>query len=295
MNALDTLIKIAEIDTLYDANLRYCLVGVDKRPYKIDGTSARPNTISDFVDFDKLMSCNNLQDYAGIGISIQGSNICAIDIDHCFTESNNVDTADERAKTAIEMFKDKAYIEFSFSGTGLRILFRHNLIDDYSEKYYIKNDKTNIEFYQPSNSYRYVTITGNVLYDNNIDTSDDLDETLFAFLNKYMVRRIKIKHDKTEITDDASIDELMKKVKHLYRINIRFQSLWFGKAPGSGSNESQLDYHLLAELYENITHDKEKLRLIFEQSPYFKSKDSKHLYKWNYNDFRYFEYMYNEL
>ena len=82
MNALTTLIKIVETDALYNADLRYCLVGENKLPYKIDGNFAKPNCISDFVSINELMSCNNLNDYAGIGISIQGSKICAIDVDH---------------------------------------------------------------------------------------------------------------------------------------------------------------------------------------------------------------------
>lgn len=293
MNALDTLTKIADVDTLYYANLKYCLVGSNKQPYKIDGTNVRPNNISDFVSFDKLVSCDYLINYAGVGISIQASKICAIDVDHCFSKANDLSSADERAKSILEIFKDKAYIEFSFSGLGLRILFRHNVIEDYSDKYYIKNDKNNIEFYQPSSSYRYVTITGNVIYENELDKLDD--ETLFDFLNKYMIRLTKVKHEKSTIVDTSSIEELLVKVKHRYRTNFSFQELWFGRAPGSGSNESQLDYRLIAELYENVTQDKDKLKQLFELSPYFKSKDSKHLYKWYYKDYRYFEYMYSKL
>ena len=35
------------------------------------------------------------------------------------------------------------------------------------------------------------------------------------------------------------------------------------------------------------------LKQIFEASPYFKTKDSKHIFKWNYQEGRYFNYVYD--
>ena len=37
------------------------------------------------------------------------------------------------------------------------------------------------------------------------------------------------------------------------------------------------------------------LKKIFENSPYFKSKDQKHMRKWDYQDFRYYDYIYDHL
>ena len=47
----------------------------------------------------------------------------------------------ENSTLIMEMFKDFAYMEFSFSGTGLRILFKSNVvINDYAKKEKIKYD-----------------------------------------------------------------------------------------------------------------------------------------------------------
>lgn len=292
MNALTTLEKIVNTH-LCEEDLKYCLVSSNKHPLKIDGTPARPNTLTDFVDLTELVKCENLEDYAGIGISVQASNICAIDVDHCFSTALDITSADSRAKDILERFKDIAYCEFSFSGKGLRVLFKHSVIDDYSLKYYIKNEKFGIEYYQPNTSYRYVTITGNAIADNSLNmVSDELTD----FLNTYMLREVRKSSEViTQIEETRSYEELMRLVKVTYLKNNVFQEAWFAEAPGSGKDESEKDYFLIAYLYENITQDKELLRQIFETSPYFKSKDSHHIYKWNNQEHRYYNYVYNTI
>lgn len=293
MSARETLDRILKT-SLANQELRYCLVSEKKLPYKCDNTLARPNEVSDFVSIDNLLQCTSLDTYAGVGISIQASNIYAVDVDHCFSEPFNLMSADDRANDILERFVDIAYCEFSFSGTGLRVLFNMNkLIDDYSTKYYIKNTKKNVEFYQPAKSFRYVTVTGKVISDT-FDTIDN--EIVIEFLNDYMKRPVSLSSNlKTLEVETRSFEELMRLVKFEYFKNHEFQEQWFSNAPGSGRNESEKDFHLLMCLYESITRDKELIRQIFEASPYFKSKDSKHKYKWEYSDHRYFEYVYNQI
>ena len=74
-----------------------------------------------------------------------------------------------------------------------------------------------------------------------------------------------------------------------------FQNLWFTNAPGSGKDESERDYHLVAYLFENVTQDHDMIKQIFEQSNFFKTKDYKHVYKWTNQNGRYFEYLYNTI
>lgn len=292
MNSLDVLIQIAKTK-LINENLKYCLVSSEKVPFKIDNTCAKPNILSDFVDFETLLQCNSLTSYAGVGISIQASKICAIDVDHCFLKAFDINSADDRAIDILNRFNNKCYIEFSFSGTGMRLLFKHNVIDDYSNNYYIKNDKTETEFYQPGKSFRYVTITGMSIIDKSIDVIDDA--TLYSFFNSYMLKQKKKETQIHTVDDGKSIEDLLKLVKKLYYTDYIFQDLWFSKAPGSGSDESERDYHLVAYLYENVTQDKSKLKTIFEHSPFFKSKDFKHKNKWTAQNGRYFEYLYSHI
>lgn len=294
MTALDCIENILDTN-LYLADLQYCLVTKRKLPIKIDGTAARSNVMSDFVNIEALLQCKTLGSYAGIGISIQASNICAIDVDHCFERPFDFTSIDHRAKEIYEMFKDIAYCEFSFSGQGLRILFRQPVIEDYVHHYYIKNEKLQVEFYQPSKSYRYVTITGKVIADNSVDMSEEEQSVVKDFLDRFMKKPQVLHEVKTSEVEVKSFEELMKDVKLFYFKNSLFQNLWFANAPGSNSNESELDFQLLSMLYENITQDKDLIRQIFEESPYFKSKDSKHINKWEYNNHRYFEYVYSNI
>lgn len=295
MSSLDTFKQIINNDNLINANLKYCLVNESKIPFKLNGENARPNHIEDFVDIEEFINFDNFEKYAGIGISIQGSNICAIDVDKCFKEPFNLDSADERALDIIDRFMKFAYIEFSFSGKGLRVFFKNEIIPNYSNAYHIKNDSNSVEFYQPAQSYRYVTITGKYIINNSISYDEKNKIIINEFLNDYMKKPIKVKKQSTVIIDDKSLEELQKIIKGKLLTDFIFQEKWFSKAPGSNSNESEIDFYLLSYLYDNITQNKEKLKLLFESSPYFKSKDNKHLRKWNYSEFRYYNYLYERI
>ena len=294
MTAIDCVDRIAKTKLL-NGNLKYCYVTSNKLPVRVDGVLAKTNKLDDFVDLEDLVQ-GNISLYAGVGISIQASNVCAIDVDKCFKIPNDISSISEIGKDILDMFKDIAYCEFSFSGTGLRILFRMPVIENYTNKYYIKNSVQGIEYYQPSSSYRYVTITGNVIYDNTIDYFDtDMCNILYTFLQKYMKKPEVAKSAINNVDTTSSIDKLMKKVKYLYLSKSEFQMLWFSKAPGSGKDESERDFHILVYLYENITQNKETLRELFEISPYFKSKDNKHMNKWTYQEYRYYDYIYEQI
>ena len=295
MSAIDTLEQIINSE-LVNYDFRYCFVNRSKIPYRPDGFEARTNVVTDFVTLNELMDSPMLtrKRIVGIGVSIQASNVCAIDIDDCFAESFNFGSVDERGKEILELFEDVAYCEFSFSGHGMRILFLHDIIKNYNERYYIKNSKLNIEYYQPSESNRFVTVTGKYIRNNPIQHATNIDIALNQFLEQYMVRPQKSKKVLATM-NDIDFESAMNKVTRLYIINSKFQSLWFSTAPGSGYDESERDYQIVAMLYENITTNEDMIRQLFETSPYFQSKDEDHLRKWTNNDYRYFKYMYSHL
>ncbi len=292
MNVIDTIERISKT-ILPNENLKFCFVTSDKKPVKIDGAIARPNCESDFVSFEDLFQCTNIDSYAGLGISIQASKICAIDVDHCFSIANDIESADERAKKILETFKD-AYCEFSFSGTGLRVLFRSALIDHYSDTYYVKNERVQIEYYQPSHSFRYVTVTGNKITDGIIKEIES--DRLYSFLDEFMKKPERKKYSASTTSDETrSFEQLQNLVKYHYFKNNLFQNLWFGQAPGSGKDESERDYAIIVFLFENVTQDKTLLKQLFESSPFFKSKDYHHQHKWTNQDFRYYNYIYDQI
>ena len=283
MSSFDTLLQISDTPLL-SFPLRFCLVAKDKKPFKVDGTLAKPNCAEDFVNFETLLKCDKLNDFAGIGISIQASKICAIDVDHCFSEPFNKHTIDERGKEICE---------FSFSGTGMRILFTTNSIENYADLYYTKNEKYSVEFYRPEGSARYVTVTGKMLSNRNISRVDL--ETVIKFLNLYMIKPVRHFKKSKKIEEEKSLEECKRQVIQLYYNNHKFQELWFAQAPGSGKNESEMDFEILCILYESITTDYDNLKSLFEMSPYFKSKDFKHRQKWEGQDNRYLKYIFGIL
>lgn len=286
MTAIDTLHRVLQNEHLVNANLKFCYVDKNKVPYK-GPYLARPNITSDFVKIEEL-DLQYAEQYMGLGISIQASRICAIDVDHCFTIPFDVASADNRAQEIINIFTaNPTYCEFSFSGTGLRILFRAAPIPDYQTKYYIKNSKTQCEYYFPEGSNRYVTVTGKTIINSGVNFVPD--SILKQFLNTYMPRRINATTKPETGSMWADIDMALK---HFLRCDKSFQDNWFDPAPGSGANESERDFFLLKFIFENITTDKDKMKELFERSPFFKSKDKKHIYKWTHSNGRYYEYLY---
>lgn len=294
MTALDAMLNILNSKNLSSYPFRYCLVDAEKHPMKANGEIAKPNCDDDFIEIGKLSEAS-LEQYRCLGISIHASNICAIDVDHCVEVAFDKNALNNVAKTIIEIFGKFAYIEFSFSGTGLRVLFKSKSISDYQSKFYTKNSSKHIEYYYPEGSARYVTLTGRSICDNPIiELNDEQQSTLLKFLNDNMQRNV-IHETRAVIEDNSSLEQLMKKVKVLYFNDGNFQNLWFNPAPGSGHDESERDYHMVAYLYENVTQNKAKLKAIFEMSPFFKTKDWKHVNKWQKNDFRYFNYLYDRI
>lgn len=296
MSALDVLGNLVSTN-LINNNLKYCLVDTNKLPYTITGVLAKPNCDNDFVDFDKLLSVNDIDKYAGIGISIKASDISAIDIDGCFTEPFDFNTIDDRGLDIYNIFKNLAYIEFSFSGKGMRILFKQKSIDNYSNKYYTKNSKNHIEFYQPSGSARYVTITGKYLSNISIDSKIDFSDTIIYFLDKYMLKPKKLNIDKNsqQKNENKTFDQLKNLFKYHCFKDINFQNNVFSYPSGSGGNESETDYAIISYIYHNITTDKDMINKLFMDTFYYKHKDKKHINKWLSNNYRYLNYIYDHL
>ena len=228
MSALDSLENIVNNQHLREYPFKYCLANKFKIPYTVKGTLAHPNKSGDFVSLNNLIECESLDKFDAIGISIQASKVCALDIDKCFSKPFDISTGDDRAKDIIQMFKNIAYIEFSFSGKGLRIFFNSSNIDNYTDIYYIKNTKTGCEYYQPSNAARYVTITGKTIYDNSLYLMKD-NRIVIEFLNKYMLKPKKTETKVINANDEKSLDELLKLVRKHYALNHLFQEMWFNK------------------------------------------------------------------
>lgn len=236
-----------------------------KLPYNVrNGKMADASDESTFVSFyqirhyiDKYYNVDPIthKKIGGIGIGLFYG-ISAIDIDHCV--ENGV--PNEMAMDIINMCK--SYTEYSPSGTGIRIIFKTKTYFD-KNKYYIKNSARGLEVYICGFTKRYLTVTGDKY------KFDEIREiNLQPLLDKYMVRPTILNSG----NDDFS--KALQKDAKLYE-------LYHKQAPGSGSNESELDMALLSKIAFYTKCDPVKTKTIFETSPYFASKDEMHKAKWN--------------
>lgn len=231
------------------------LTNAGKEPFNVKtGYHAKTNDINTFCSYGELL--HHYGEYDGIAIGIF-NNFSAIDIDHCIDDNG---TISQMALDIIEFCN--SYTEKSPSGHGIRIIFKTKEGFKFNkEKYYIKNSNLGLEVYTYGNTNRFVTITG-----NSIHKSDDIKEVdLEYILSKYMLR-------------DNSWSSILKNDQKL-------NELWFGRAPGSGANESELDLALCSKLAYYFNNDEYKIREMFEKSPYFMSKDEKHKAKWLREDY----------
>ena len=244
-----------------------------KKPFFVlTGHGAKSNNASTFVSYPTL--CQYLDNYlsfdgetgrqlggAGLGIF---KGYSAIDIDHCVDENG---TISDMAQELIDFCK--SYTEFSPSRTGIRIIFKSSIYID-KNKYYINNAKRGLEIYISDNTNKFVTITGNKISGDMINAVD-----LTAMLEKYMKRSTPLSVDPISPISEVnvSLDYALTKDQKLW-------NLWTNQAPGSHSNESELDMALACKLAFYCNNDTAKMMEAFMSSPYYMSKDEKHKNKW---------------
>jgi len=244
------------------------LTSKGKEPFNVlTNRHAKSNDKSTFAPFAiVLQHLSRYYKFDGEGKNLGGlglgifNGFSAIDIDHCVNNGE----VNEMARDIIDYCQ--SYTEYSPSGNGIRIIFKTKTELDKS-KYYINNHKSGLEIYISENTNKYVTLTGNVLNPLNINVID-----IQYILDKYMLKGNKIAKNEFNINN--------------YKKDIKFQDLWNNLAPGSGSNESELDLALCNKLAYYLKGDVFAINNAFIKSPYYKSKDAKHIKKWDRQDYR---------
>lgn len=237
-----------------------------KVPYDVvKGTLAKSNDRSTFYQFGVVSKY--LQYYDGLGIGIFNG-FSAIDIDSCIVDGVISDMAQEIIDFC------QSYTEISPSGTGIRIIFKNKKIDFDKSTYYINNRKLKLEIYIEGVTNKFVTITGNTILHCDVNTVD-----IEYILNKYMKKNTIVVNRNPTGVATTDIDKFILKDKKL-------NELWNNNAPGSAANESELDLALCCKLAFYLQRDPVAIRAAFECSPYYNSKDAKHLKKWetSYSD-----------
>ena len=157
-----------------------------KVPYNPNtGERAETNNPDTFGTFDLADERYLTEDYNGVGIRVSNG-FSAVDIDKCI--ENGV-----LSDFAMSIINDlRSYTEYSPSKSGVRIIFKAADFTFDAERYYLKNPHNRLEIYVDGVTNRFVTITGNTIYDYPIR---DVSKELPAVLEAHMVRPVKSKQN----------------------------------------------------------------------------------------------------
>ncbi|MCR5742081.1 MAG: hypothetical protein K6G38_06455 [Gammaproteobacteria bacterium] len=268
--------------------------GADGKEYNIfcthkDKVPTHGTHVDDMDTYHTFSECQKLMTpEEGLGIGMFG-NLCGIDIDHCIHDGKIAFTA-----AKILQYFDGAYVEKSFSGTGIHILFFCKEQHKY-QKYYTKmnekhlqdkgiTDIGGLELYQGRVDNRYLTLTGNIIPVKNPNNYTVSPKKIQAFLDMYFQRPAApvVTHAAFTSSDAEDIawfnwarnrkpDKLMELAS---------------KTPtGSGGTESEDDLIFMSELAFWCNKNPKVMRKAFESSYYYQHKDDKHIKKWARKDY----------
>ena len=141
-----------------------------KVPYNpCTGAKARSNDPGTFSTFDEATTAlsRHPSEYSGIGVGMFGD-LVGVDIDHCIDESGELTALSQEI-----VDKLGSYTERSPSGTGIHILCRAPGLTFDKERYYVKNSRIGLEVYPAGVTQRYLTLTGDVLVDEEVNLRKD--------------------------------------------------------------------------------------------------------------------------
>lgn len=244
-----------------------------KVPYNpVTGTRAKSNNPNTFHPYAKILTYlpqyalfdENKKMLGGLGLGIFNG-YSAIDIDDCVKNGELSELANDIVNYC------KSYTEYSPSGKGIRILFKTSTIINI-ETHYINNRNLGLEIYISDNTNKFVTLTGDTLYNNEIA---ELDITYIV--DKYMQKSATKLTPEITATINGEIDI---KIKSRLRISRNFKEAWEKQAPGEGADESESDMSLCNMLADVFEGNYSAINDAFQRSPYFLTKDPKHKDKW---------------
>lgn len=229
------------------------------------GNSKDPDT---FAPLAVALAALEPGGYDGIGVGVFGT-LGAIDIDHCIQDTG------ELSELAVDVMRTmQAYVEYSPSGKGLRILFTVPEGFQYDKaRYYINNKKAGLEVYIAGCTQKYVTVTGNALTPG-LDL-EERGEPLAAVLERHMVRpRAKTPTPPSPISapgsslDDQELIERAKRSKN----GAQFAALWAGDTSAYNGDDSSADMALCNALAFWTNRDAARMDRLFRQSGLMRDK-----------------------
>lgn len=236
-----------------------------KVPYQLNGFRADSTNKVTFTNFNTAIS--HSAGYDGIGIGVFDE-ICAIDIDHCATDSGLSDMAQDI------IARMNTYTEYSPSGIGIHILFKASLPTYDKDCYYINNRTIGLEVYVAGYTNRFVTVTGNAISGTGIEEQSD---ALADVLEKYMRKSEKAKSHVSAPDSYLSVKSVLERAC-TSKQGEKFKALWKGVVP-EGKSHSEADAALCAMLAFWCGGDTEQMDRLFRQSALMRDK-------WEREDYR---------
>ena len=230
------------------------------------GERAETDNPATFGSFDLADERYMTEDYNGVGIRLSNG-YSAVDIDHCIEDGRISDLA----MSIIEALK--SYTEYSPSKTGLRIIIKGDLSYD-KEKYYLKNPNNGVELYVSGMTNRFVTITGNTVYDYPIR---DVSDVLPDILEKHMLRPAK-QHTtsiKADATSNLTEEQIIAKASN----NAKFYALFNGDMSAYSNDHSSADLALCNMLAFWTGRNEAQMDALFRKSALYRDK-------WERSDYR---------
>ena len=245
------------------------------------GYGAKSNDPSTWSSFDVCLSYlkenygkevsigNQMSSIEGLGFMFQKeTGLIGIDIDHCLDANGNI--VDERVKAILDA--NDAYAEVSKSCSGIHIISRGQ--KNFSSNKMHLTDEIVLEVYD---SARYFFITGNLLSAEKAKITDG--QALLDYIGKEFFSSSNEKSSNIATPIEASNEpavisaEVMDRLEYNLNSDEYFNRRWNGER--FKGDESSDDMSLLCSL-AHVTHDRETIKALFINSPYFDSKDDAH-------------------
>ena len=234
--------------------------------------NANPTDPDTWGTYDQAVSACKQYGYSGIGFVFTAeSEYCGIDIDHCIDESGEIN------KDALDIISTMdSYAEISPSGTGVHIIYKGKVHDDWKKK------KTNalgegvhLEMYQKD---RYFTVTENRFNTSDVNEREKYAELIYKAYMQAVEKpksaenppKTPVKH--LTLTDRDIIDKAMNS-----NSGMKFAKLFNGDTSDYDNDDSRADMAFCSMLAFWCQKDMDMMDRIFRQSGLMRDKwDEKH-------------------
>ena len=231
--------------------------------------NASPTDSATWGTYEQAVKACKEYNYSGIGFVFTAeTDFCGIDIDHCIDENGEIH------KNALDILSTMdSYAEISPSGTGIHIIYKGKVHEEWKKKKTNALDKgIHLEMYQKD---RYFTFTENRLNDFDVESREPHAELIYkAYMadEEKPVKKPENKPKMLTLSDRDIIDKAMNSAS-----GMKFARLFNGDTSDYDNDDSRADLAFCLMLAFWCNKDISMMDRIFRQSKLMRSKwDEKH-------------------